>query len=186
MTIHLWFSSVLGYTLQFDIDHISFAQGYLKKFCINDLNHLQSLKIKHAAINVHYIHKTTRQSQLCVTKKRRKCSLPSVFIHYSYLYQWRLYIKCSISCTIRSCLSTEHLTEMDDPLSLKLSKYINFPWKNIQPAKNVQHAMITEKFISETLYLNAAKLSIRNTPKFTNIHFEIKIGSPTAQQVSYE
>lgn len=37
------------------------------------------------------------------------------------------YIKCSISCTIRSCLSTEHLTEMDDPLSLKLSKYINFP-----------------------------------------------------------
>lgn len=91
MTIHLWFSSVLGYTLQFDIDHISFAQGYLKKFCINDLNHLQRLKIKHAAINVHYIHKTTRQSQLCVTKKRRKCSLPSVFIHYSYLYQWRLY-----------------------------------------------------------------------------------------------
>lgn len=96
------------------------------------------------------------------------------------------YIKCSISCAIRSCLSTEHLTEMDDPLSLKLSKYINFPWKNIQPAKNVQHAMIAEKFISETLYLNAAKLSIRNTPKFTNIHFEIKIGSPTAQQVSYE
>ena len=34
------------------------------------------------------------------------------------------YIKCSISCAIRSCLSTEHLTEMDDPLSLKLSKYI--------------------------------------------------------------